>query len=153
MVLTDMTSPRAVAAATRRLVLAASALLCGGCAEPLVGEEIDLSTADLTVFSDPDSDFTTTELLDADGQVLSFTTDSRIVWVETSTAWTASRRGEWTTDGNVLRSDGYFTVAYGSLDGTFAGWITRTSTGTVCDFESDGEVLDINPTNQPIEQD
>jgi len=148
-----MTSPRAGAAATLRLVLAASALLCGGCAELPVGEEIDLSAVELTVFSDPDSDFTTTELLDVDGQVLSFTTDSRIVWVDTSTAWTESRRGEWTTDGNVLRSDGYFTVAYGSLDGTFAGWITRTSTGNVCDFESDGEVLDINPTNEPIEQD
>ena len=149
----DMTSPRAGAAAPLRLALASSVLLCAGCGPLSIGEEIDLSTVELTVFSDPDSDFTTTELLDVDGQVLSFTTDSRIVWVETSTAWIASRRGEWTTDGNVLRSDGYFTVAYGSLDGRFAGWITRTSTGTVCDFESDGEVLDINPTNQPIEQD
>ncbi len=61
--------------------------LSSGCAGVSGGQVIDLSTVELTVFADPDSDFTTDEILDVDGEALSFTTDGRLVWVATSTAW------------------------------------------------------------------
>ena len=149
----DVPGPRPFAARAARLTLFSSSLLVAACGGVGGGEEVDLSTVELTVFSDPDSDFTTTELLDVHGEALSFTADGRIVWVETSMAWALSRNAEWTTDGNFLRSDEYFTVAYGTVDGAFGGWITRTSTGYVCDFSAQDDELNIDPTDEPVEQD
>jgi len=146
----DTPRARPFVASALRLTLFSSALLVAGCGGVTGGEEIDLSTAELTVFQDPDSSFSTTELLDVDGEVISFTTDGRIVWVETSMAWANSRNAEWTTDGNTLRSDEYFTVAYGLVDGEFGGWITRASTDTVCDFDAEGDELFIDPTEETV---
>ncbi len=126
--------------------------LSSGCAGVSGGQAIDLSTVELTVFADPDSDFTTDEILDVDGEALSFTTDGRLVWVATSTAWAESRYAMWTTDGNTLRSDGHFTAVYGTWNDTFGAWIIDTSSSFLCDFETDGDVLFITATEDVVAQ-
>ena len=116
------------------------------------GEAIDLSTVELTVFEDPDSDFTTDQILDVDGEALSFTTDGRVVWAATSMAWAESRNAFWTTDGNTLRSDGHFMAVYGTWNDTFGAWVIATSNGFLCDFQADDDVLHIDSTEEAVAQ-
>ncbi len=73
------------------------------------GNENGNGGAKLVVFQDPDSDFSTTDVMDVDGEIVQLDgARGELIWVADGTT-----EGGWDIDGNLL-GNGFFTVAFGT---------------------------------------
>ena len=125
-----------------------STLLLGAlsCAGPM-GTDVILDDIEFVVFQDPDSEFSTIDVLDIDDEIVRFDMAKRqMIWVMDSLAFEG-----WTVDGNVLR-DGVFTVRFGTKDGQRMAYFTETDPPTICDIVVQNGLLTILPTNELVPQ-
>ncbi len=110
------------------------------------GGEDDID-AELAVFEDPDSDFTTQDVRDVDGQIVRFNATLRqLIWVEDDLAFDG-----FDVDGNLL-SNGFFTVRFGTEDGVRQAYFTETTPPTICDITVMNGQLRIFSTTETVPQ-
>jgi hypothetical protein len=99
----------------------------------------------LAVFTDPATNFMTSDVRDVQGQIVRFdiTSDSLI--------WTADGRSfpGYPVSGNFVRADKKFQILFGT-DGERRAYFTETATGTICDIEVTNGQLVIFPTNVKV---
>ncbi len=102
---------------------------------------------DLVVFEDPDSDFSTTDVMDIDREIVRLDGAlGELIWVADGTT-----EGGWDIDGNLL-GNGFFTVAFGTENGQRGAYFTETATATICDIRVvDGDIR-ISPTTILVPQ-
>ena len=103
--------------------------------------------ANFVVFQDPDSEFSTTDVLDVDAEIVRFDdANGQIIWAEDGTT-----EGGWNINGNLLQG-GFFTVAFGTENGQRGAYFTETATATICDIRLSGGDIQILPTTTPVPQ-
>ncbi len=111
------------------------------------GNENGNSEVDLVVFQDPDSDFSTTDVMDIDGEIVRLdSANGELIWVADGT--TASG---WDIDGNLL-GNGFFTVAFGTENGQRGAYFTETAAATICDIRVVNGIILISATSTPVPQ-
>ena len=96
----------------------------------------------LAIFSDPASNFSTSDVRDVEEQIVRFDT------VSNSLIWAADGRSfpGFPVSDNFIRQDRHFQVRFGSKDGERRAYFTETETGTICDINVVGNQLVISPT-------
>lgn len=102
---------------------------------------------DFVVFQDPDSEFSTTDVMDIDAEIVRFDdANGQIIWAEDGTT-----EDGWSIAGNLLRG-GLFTVAFGTENGQRGAYFTETATATICDIRVDNGNILISATSTPVPQ-
>jgi len=107
-------------------------------------------TTTLAIFTDPDSAFSTMDVLDIDDQIVRFDTQAKtLVWVEDG-----SNIDGWQVDGNLLGQGtaGAFQVRFGIVNGVQHAYFTETGSATICDIEVVGGILSIFATQTTVPQ-
>jgi hypothetical protein len=102
----------------------------------------------LVSFSDPDSDFKTEDVRDADRQIMHFdAAEQALVWVANGDQVTG-----WTTQTNDLTWSGssiQFRVRFGTEAGERHAYFTEAGSGTICNLDVSGpDALSISATNE-----
>jgi hypothetical protein len=111
------------------------------------GDENDNGAANLVVFQDPDSEFSTTDVMDVGADIVRFDdANGQIIWAEDGTT-----ESGWDINGNLLQG-GFFTVAFGTENGQRGAYFTETATATICDIRLSGGDIQIFPTTTPVPQ-
>ena len=114
---------------------------------PDEGDGID---ANLVVFFDPDSEFSTTDVRDVDDEIVRFDGDAKaIIWVADDLVFD---EGVWEIDGNFLRVGQPFQVRFGTVDGERRAYFTETGPATICDISVEQGQLRIAATNVLVPQ-
>ncbi len=136
----------------------AALLLCGGCnlglvIEPPNGNDNANDNVNgpehRVIFSDPDSDFSTSDVRDVDEEIVQFDTETEaIIWAMDETSYDA---GLWDVNGNFL-AGGFFQVRFGTRSGERRAYFTETLTATICQLGVQGGQLSIAPTLVPVPQ-
>jgi hypothetical protein len=133
------------------LAIAAVHAACGGGAGMTSPSAV--SAAPLARFNDPDSDLTTTDVRDAQDEIVQFTTAGELVW-----AADGSRFPGYIADGRVITADKicegcYFYVRFGTRDGerrAYLSWaapVTADHPATLLDVAVIGGVLVVHDTD------
>ena len=95
------------------------------------------------VFMDPNSDFQTTDVRDADNEVVRFdTTETALVWTATDLLFDG-----WVVDGNFLGAGRPYQVRFGAVSGERRAYFTETVRGTICELSVVNNELFIAPTD------
>jgi hypothetical protein len=97
----------------------------------------------LAMFRDPSSSFSTSDVRDAQDDIVQFDTASG------SLIWAADGRrfaGYPVMDSYFVRSDKNFQVRFGTKNGERRAYFTETATGTICDVNVIAGQLSITPT-------
>ena len=111
------------------------------------GNENGNDGADFVVFQDPDSEFSTTDVMDVDAEIVRFDDASgQIIWAADGTT-----EDGWDINGNLLQG-GFFTVAFGTENGQRGAYFIETATATICDIQLNSGDIQIFPTNTPVPQ-
>jgi hypothetical protein len=136
----------------------AALLLCGGCnlgliIEPPNGNDNANDNIDgaehRAVFTDPDSDFSTSEVRDVDEEIVQFDTETEaIIWAADETSYDA---GLWDVNGNFL-AGGFFQVRFGTRSGERRAYFTETAAATICQLRIQGGQLSVSATSVPVPQ-
>jgi hypothetical protein len=101
------------------------------------------STANLAVFVDPDSNFSTSDVHDSNDDIVQFDAVAKtIIWAADDTAFDA---GSWDVNG-VLLQGGRFTVVFGTKNGDPRAYFTETASATICDVAVQGGQVSITGT-------
>ncbi len=90
-------------------------------------------TTNLAIFTDPDSEFSTMDVLDIDNQIVRFDAQAKtLIWAEDG-----SRFEDWEVEGNLLGRGvaGAFQVRFGMVDGVQQAYFTEAGPATICDIE------------------
>ncbi len=100
----------------------------------------------LIVFSDPDSNFSTTDVRDVEDEIMRFDING------TTLIWTAddSTHTGWSVSGNFLNTSQSFQVRFGSVNGEQRAYFTETGPATICNLTVTNGVLGISATNTPV---
>jgi len=118
---------------------------------PMMSDVQDMTdTTTLAIFTDPDSAFSTMDVLDIDDQIVRFDTQAKtVVWVEDG-----SNIDGWQVDGNLLGQGtaGAFQVRFGIVNGVQHAYFTETGSATICDIEVVGGILSIFATQTTVPQ-
>ncbi len=102
----------------------------------------------LAMFVDPDSSFSTIDVLDVDEEVVRFDTSAQsIIWAANSQAF---QEGNWVVDGNFLGATGMFQVRFGTVDGERRAYFTETVPATICDIFVTDQGIRIVATSVPV---
>jgi hypothetical protein len=134
------------------LAIAAVHAACGGGAGLASPSPVPHAAA-LAWFSDPDSDFTTTDVRDAQDEMVQFNTAGELVW-----AADGSRHPGYIADGRVITAGNictgcYFYVRFGTRDGTrrayltWAAPVTEDRPATLLDVAVIGGVVVVHDTD------
>ncbi len=111
------------------------------------GNENGNGEVELVVFQDPDSDFSTTDVMDVDGEIVQLDgARGELIWVADGTT-----AGGWDINGNLL-GNGFFTVAFGTENGQRGAYFTETATATICNIRVDNGNILISPTTVLVPQ-
>ncbi len=111
------------------------------------GNDNGNSAADLVVFQDPDSDFSTTDVMDIDREIVRLDgVRGELIWVADGTTATG-----WDINGNLL-GNGFFTVAFGTENGERGAYFTETAAATICDIRVVNGIILISATSTPVPQ-
>ena len=98
------------------------------------------------MFSDPNSDFATTDVQDIDEEVVRFDTAAKtLIWAADGSAF-----GGWEVSGNSLGSQQQFQVRFGTKEGERLAYFTETVPATICDISIENGRLKIVPTNVTV---
>ena len=107
------------------------------------------STANLAVFVDPDSNFSTSDVRDVNDEIVRFDPVAKtIIWAADGTAFDA---GSWDVNG-VLLAGGGFTVLFGTKNGERGAYFTETVSKTLCDIALGCGSVCIFPTSVTVPQ-
>jgi hypothetical protein len=102
------------------------------------------------VFTDDATEFETSDVYDADDEIVRFdTTTKSIIWAADDRAF---QEGNWDVIGNFLGAAQAFQVRFGNVDGQRRAYFTETDPPTICDIEPVGEGLSISRTNKEVPQ-
>lgn len=103
----------------------------------------------LARFEDPDSDFSTTDVRDVDGETFSFDRDTNeLVWHADD-----SRFSSWVViNNNLLNVLTQFRVRFGTEDGVRAAYFTEVDPPTICDVVVEEGQLRIFSTTELVPQ-
>lgn len=119
-----------------------SCLAAAGCGSSTTGPD----PARLVFFQDPDSSFSTSDVRDAQEQIVRFdSVDETLIWTPTGAAFPG-----WHTSGNFLDASHRFQVRFGTKDGTRRAYFTETLADTICDIQVNNGQLIILPTDVPV---
>ncbi len=111
------------------------------------GNENGNGGANLVVFQDPDSDFSTTDVMDIDREIVRLDgAREELIWIADGTT-----AGGWDINGNLL-GNGFFTVAFGTENGQRGAYFTETATATICNIQLRNGDIRISATNTPVPQ-
>lgn len=127
----------------KRGVLAAMLLVlagCGGGARMTAPAPVPTSN-ELAVFTDRETGFSTSDVHDAQDQIVRFTTAGELVWVENSAHFPG-----YIADGVVITADRqcsgcYFLVRFGTVNGEKRAYLTFSADDTA---ENPATVLDMD---------
>ncbi|MCA9250469.1 MAG: hypothetical protein R3E58_17230 [Phycisphaerae bacterium] len=110
------------------------------------GEDVD---ANLAKFEDPDSDFSTTEVRDVDGELMQFdTSTNELVWLADGT-----RIANWRVEGtSLIFGNSPFRARFGTEDGERRVYFTEVSPPTICDLVVNNGFLSVFSTNVQVPQ-
>ncbi len=123
------------------------AVMVAGLCSCSVPAGTDNDGVDFVVFQDPDSEFSTTDVMDIDADIVRFDdANGQIIWAEDGTT-----EDGWNINGNLLQG-GFFTVAFGTENGQRGAYFTETATATICDISANGGAIRITATNTPVPQ-
>ena len=112
-----------------------------------MGTVVDADGIDFNMFQDPDSEFSTSDVMDIDGEIVRFdAANQQMIWAADSTAFDG-----WDIDGNAL-AGGFFTVRFGTENGVRGAYFTETSPPTICDIAVTDGSLRISPTTTTVPQ-
>lgn len=132
----------------------AAALICAGCQSapgpgPGGGNGGDDEPRGLARFEDPDSDFSTTDVRDVDGETFSFDLDTNeLVWHADG-----SRFSSWVVINNsLLNVLSQFRVRFGTENGVRAAYFTEVNPPTICDLNVENGQLRIFSTTELVPQ-
>lgn len=108
----------------------------------------DGSDANLAVFADPDSDFSTSDVWDVDEEIVRFdATAKTLIWAADGSVF-----DDWNVDGNFLGPTQFFQVRFGTQDGDRRAYFTETVAATICDIRIDNGQLRISATSVTVPQ-
>lgn len=101
------------------------------------------TTEMLAVFTDPDSDFSTSDVRDVDDEIVRFdATAKTLIW-----AADGSTFEDWEVNGNFLGASQAFQVRFGTVDGERRAYFTESGPATICDIRVDDGMLSISATS------
>lgn len=103
---------------------------------------------DFALFTDPDSDFSTTRVRDIDGETIRFRISNEAIVYQNGTEY---QEGQWPVAGNFLGGVS-FQVRFGTEDGVRQAYFTETIPATICDYIVTPTTFSIAPTNQTVPQ-
>lgn len=107
----------------------------------------DAGNDTLATFQDPDSDFSTTDVADVNGDVVRFDADNaRMIWVRDDLQF-----DNFDVNGNLI-DDGFFTIRFGTENGMRMAYFTETNPPTICDINVIAGQLSIRSTNETVPQ-
>jgi len=120
-----------------------SCLAASGCGSSTTGPD---RAGRLVIFQDPDSAFSTSDVRDAQEQIVRFdSVDETLIWTATGASFPG-----WQTSGNFLDASQRFLVRFGTKDGTRRAYFTETLADTICDIQVNNGQLIILPTDVPV---
>jgi hypothetical protein len=120
-----------------------SCLATAGCGSSTTGPD---GAARLVFFQDPDSSLSTSDVRDAEDQIVRFDSeDETLIWTLTGATFPG-----WQTSGNFLDASRRFQVRFGTKDGTRRAYFTETAADTICDIQVNNGQLIILPTDVPV---
>ena len=135
---------RAVRMAT---VLVVFALALVGCSDddgdPLA---FDPNDAVPTSFSDPNSSFSTTDILDVGGEIVRLDAVAEVLLFD------GQAFPGFPVNGNQFGSNNQFQVRFGTIRGVPQAFFTETGPATICDVEASNGQLSISPTSATVPQ-
>jgi len=102
----------------------------------------------LAIFTDSASTFKTNDVYDVNDDVLRFDpATSSMIWVATGESYPG-----YPVDGDLVRSDGYFKIRFGTVDGARRAFFTETAAATICDVQINNGALYIYSTSTTVPQ-
>ena len=104
--------------------------------------------SDFALFTDPDSDFTTTTVRDIDGETVRFRISNEAIVYQDGREY---QEGSWPVSGNAL-GGGAFLARFGTQDGVRQAYFTETGPATICNFVVSEVNFLIFPTSQTVPQ-
>lgn len=108
----------------------------------------DGSDATFAVFSDPDSEFSTSDVRDVDDEIVRFdATAKTLIWAADGSVF-----DDWAVDGNFLGPTQFFQVRFGTKDGERRAYFTETVAATICDLRISNGQLRISATSVTVPQ-
>jgi hypothetical protein len=100
----------------------------------------------LAVFTDPASNFSTSDVRDAQEQIVRFDmTSNSLIWAADGRSFSG-----YPVSGLFIRPDRSFQVRFGTKDGQRRAYFTETVATTICDIKIVGGQLVISPTNVTV---
>lgn len=100
----------------------------------------------LAVFSDPTSSFTTSDVRDAEEEIVRFdVANNALIWAGDGRSFSG-----FPVNGLFIRADRFFQVRFGTKDGERRAYFTEAVATTICDVELVGGQLVINPTTMTV---
>ncbi|QQR89586.1 MAG: hypothetical protein IPJ88_15535 [Myxococcales bacterium] len=117
-------------------------ILCTFCLD--CSDETTISDAASIEFSDPQSDFVSSEVRDVDGQIVEFDANTdELIWLSTG-----QRFSGWPVDKNQIAEQ--FLVRFGTEDGERRAYFTEISPPTICNIEVNNGSLSISSTSVTV---
>ena len=111
-----------------------------------VPRDPDETDENLVVFSDPDSEFETTDVRDVDEEIVRFDgVVNTLIWVADNLAFEG-----WEVSGNFLDAQRHFEVKFGTKDDQRRAYFTETGHNTICQVFVVAGTLWLLPTNVPV---
>ena len=97
----------------------------------------------LAVFTDSQTGFQTTNVLDADNELVQFdTVENTLIWTPLNLLFDG-----WVVSGSFLDEDRLYQVRFGTVGGERRAYFTETGRGTICDLSVENNFLQIRPTD------
>ncbi len=112
------------------------------------GNDNDDDESDFALFTDPDGDFSTTQVRDIDGETVRFRISNQAIVYQDGTEY---QTGSWPVTGNFLGGVS-FQVRFGTQDGQRQAYFTETGPATICDFTVSETTFSISATSQTVPQ-
>jgi len=112
------------------------------------GNDTNQVDESLAVFTDSESSLRTNDVYDVNNEVVQFDpATSSMIWVGTGVSFPG-----YPVDGDLVRSDGYFKVRFGTVEGARRAFFTETAAATICDVQVNNGALAIYSTNVTVPQ-
>lgn len=103
---------------------------------------------DFAIFTDPDSDFSTTRVRDVDGETIRFRISNEAIVYQDGTEY---QEGFWPITGNFLGGVS-FQARFGTEDGVRQAYFTETGPATICNYTVTPTTFTISATSVPVPQ-
>ena len=132
------------------LLLALGTIACGGDSSPSTSPTTPTPSSPtptmIAVFADPTSSLSTQDVRDVQDQIVRFDIPSNsLVWIDNRMF-----SGFPVLDSYFIRSDRFFQVRFGSVNGQRRAYFTEAVRGTICDVEMVGSGVVVTSTDVTV---